>query len=416
MKIELSKYGEEVQTGAKLCSQIMSFNFEAYIVGGCVRDMVMGNTNIHDVDIATNMPIDLLKTHFNCADNNGEKHGTILIKYAGFVFEVTQFRTDGDYSDGRHPDKVSFTSSLKEDMARRDFTINAMAINHLGLLIDYFGGEEDLQSLTLRTVGDSKQRFDEDGLRILRAIRFASRFKMEIHKDTWNGIIKKKDNLKKIARERIGDELYKTAQYGKDAFTRMIQLIVNLHIDNVIDSQQILDWRFALTLLNNVKEERDTKFLFAVLFYNCKDLKEAIKMFRFDNDLYKTLKFVYDNINVFTDIETAKDLDKQLQVYTHKDFNTLNNMMILLQKNYLHETERKEFDILVKNVWCDNKMLSEVLLEYGNVNGKDFGSVLKMLRNTYYLYYRHYNEKISKEQIIETVKKFFGENICKREK
>lgn len=109
-------------------------------------------------------------------------------------------------------------------------------------------------------------------------------------------------------------------------------------------------------------------------------------------------------------------LDKQLQVYTHKDFETLNNMMKLLKKNYLHETERKEFDILVKNVWCDNKMLSEVLLEYGNVNGRDFGDALKILRNSYYLYYRYHNEKMSKEQIIETVKKFSGENICKCKK
>ena len=153
MRIDLSLYGSTVQAGMQLCESIHRHGYEAYLVGGCVRDIVMENigviakANIHDVDIATNMPIEQLRKFYTTADNNGEAHGTILVKSGDTYFEVTQFRTDGVYSDGRHPDSVNFTKSFKEDTARRDFTINAMGIDYDGNVIDYNGGIEDIKKL-----------------------------------------------------------------------------------------------------------------------------------------------------------------------------------------------------------------------------------------------------------------------------
>ena len=191
MKIDWSKFNDEVQKGVALCREIEKYGHEAYIVGGCVRDIVLwqkaggkGDPKVHDVDIATNMPIEDLYDNFKCTSNNGEAHGTILVLYKGEAFEVTQFRTDGDYTDGRHPDSVQFTKSFRDDTARRDFTINAMGIDADGNLIDYHGGEQDLDNGILRTVGNAKQRFSEDALRIIRALRFASRFGMKIDDET----------------------------------------------------------------------------------------------------------------------------------------------------------------------------------------------------------------------------------------
>lgn len=171
LRVDWSKFDDGVRSGVALCKDIEKFGHEAYIVGGC-----RGEPGVHDVDIATNMPIDELYSKFKCTSNNGEAHGTILVIYDGIAFEVTQFRTDGEYSDGRHPDSVAFTKSFEEDTARRDFTINAMGIDADGNLIDCHGGEQDLENGILRTVGDAKQRFGEDALRIIRASRFAARF------------------------------------------------------------------------------------------------------------------------------------------------------------------------------------------------------------------------------------------------
>ena len=252
MKIDLSLFNDEVQIGTDLCQQIETFGYEAYLVGGCVRDIVRwykngqkGDPKIHDVDIATNMPIDELYDNFKCTSNNGEAHGTILVKWQKEVFEVTQFRTDGDYSDGRHPDSVQFTKSFKDDVARRDFTINAMGIDCRGNLIDYYNGEKDLDDNILRTVGDSNQRFSEDALRIIRAMRFAARFGMKIDPETMEGIKNIKGNLDKIAKERIGAELMKTAEYGKQAFADVIGLLMKTGANEVIDPEMLINWKFA---------------------------------------------------------------------------------------------------------------------------------------------------------------------------
>lgn len=185
-------------------------NYEAFIVGGCVRDSVIGLTP-HDWDICTNAKPEEIKKcfeNFNTFDS-GIKHGTISVVLDGEVFEVTTYRIDGTYSDNRRPDSVSFTSDITQDLARRDFTINAMAYNEQSGLIDPYGGRNDLSDKIIKCVGNPDFRFNEDALRIIRALRFASVYNFEIDDETAKSIHKNADLLNNIAVERISVELNK---------------------------------------------------------------------------------------------------------------------------------------------------------------------------------------------------------------
>lgn len=185
-------------------------NFEAFIVGGCVRDSIIGLTP-HDWDICTNAKPEEIKkcfANFNTFDT-GIKHGTISIVIDGEVYEVTTYRIDGTYSDNRRPDSVTFTSDIAKDLARRDFTINAMAYNEQCGLIDPYCGRNDLSDKIIRCVGNPDFRFNEDALRIIRALRFASVYDFVIENETSKSICKNADLLKNIAVERISVEFNK---------------------------------------------------------------------------------------------------------------------------------------------------------------------------------------------------------------
>ena len=182
--------------------------YQAYAVGGCVRDLLLGLTP-HDYDLCTDAKPEEICQVF--ADHQlihaGEKHGTIGVVRNQSVYEITTFRTEGVYSDGRHPDSVEFVTELKEDLARRDFTINAMAYHPKKGVIDLWDGQLDLEKQVLRAVGDPTTRFQEDALRILRGVRFALRFRLEPDWDTLSAMIGLAPNLDQLASERIFNEL-----------------------------------------------------------------------------------------------------------------------------------------------------------------------------------------------------------------
>ena len=157
--------------------------YEAYVVGGCVRDALLGREP-HDWDITTSALPEQVRDEFSRTIDTGLKHGTITVMCGGTGYEVTTFRVDGVYEDGRHPKEVTFTRSLREDLKRRDFTINAMAYNAGEGLVDLFGGREDLENGIIRAVGDPIQRFSEDALRIMRAFRFSAQLGYEIEPGT----------------------------------------------------------------------------------------------------------------------------------------------------------------------------------------------------------------------------------------
>jgi tRNA nucleotidyltransferase (CCA-adding enzyme) len=182
--------------------------FEAFIVGGCVRDNIRGVTP-NDYDITTNAFPDKIQSLFDKTIPTGIQHGTITVIIQGNSFEVTTYRIDGQYIDNRRPESVEFVSDIKEDLSRRDFTINAMAYNNTLGLIDYFGGSEDINNKLIKAVGNPDKRFNEDALRMMRAIRFASQLGFYIEEETLTSIMKNNYLIKNISSERIRDEFIK---------------------------------------------------------------------------------------------------------------------------------------------------------------------------------------------------------------
>ncbi len=198
---------EEVKTAI---SKLTQNGFEAYIVGGCVRDSLLGDKP-KDYDITTSAePEEVEKIFSNYrVIETGIKHGTVTVLINKMPLEITTFRIDSDYSDNRHPTNVTFTKSLEEDTARRDFTMNALAYNDERGICDFYGGSEDIKNKIIRCVGDSNQRFNEDALRIMRAIRFSSVLGFKIEDNTKRAIFQNKELLKNISSERIANELVK---------------------------------------------------------------------------------------------------------------------------------------------------------------------------------------------------------------
>ena len=195
---------------AALLDTLHAAGYAAYAVGGCVRDSLLGRT-AHDWDLCTSaLPQQVMELFGpeQCIPT-GLQHGTVTIKYGGQLYETTTFRTEGSYTDGRHPDAVQFVPDVREDLARRDFTINAMAYNEAEGLVDPFGGQKDLQNGLLRAVREPQQRFTEDALRILRLYRFAARFGFALDAATARAARQLAPHLDCISAERIQEELAK---------------------------------------------------------------------------------------------------------------------------------------------------------------------------------------------------------------
>ncbi len=200
--IQIPRAAEEI------IDKLNKHGFEAYVVGGCVRDALMGREP-GDWDITTSAKPEQVKAVFGRTIDTGIKHGTVTILRGRTGYEVTTYRIDGEYEDGRHPKSVEFTSDLVEDLKRRDFTMNAMAYNHAAGLVDVFGGQQDMNARLIRCVGRAEDRFTEDALRILRALRFAAQLGFEIEAETEAAVRKLAPNLVHVSKERIQTELTK---------------------------------------------------------------------------------------------------------------------------------------------------------------------------------------------------------------
>ena len=198
--------------------------YEAYAVGGCVRDLFLHRVP-KDWDVTTSAPPEAVKGIFHRTVDTGIKHGTVTVLMGGEGYEVTTYRIDGVYSDFRHPEDVHFTTALEEDLKRRDFTINAMAYDGEGRVVDLFGGRKDLQDSVIRAVGVAEERFTEDALRILRAFRFSAELGFTIEEKTLAAAGKLAGNLRFISRERVREELTK--------------LLVSPHPDRIRDLYRI---------------------------------------------------------------------------------------------------------------------------------------------------------------------------------
>ena len=208
-----------------------SAGFEAWAVGGCVRDALLGR-DVHDYDIATSAGWQdserLLGAAGFTVHRTGTAHGTVTASLGGHALEITTYRSDGAYSDGRHPDKVTFVRSIEEDLARRDFTINAMAYHPSRGILDCWGGRDDLEARTIRVVGDPAKRFAEDGLRVLRGCRFASQLGFSLDQTTLAAMKKEKTGLLRVSAERITHELdgLLLGDHAHDALVETVDVLV----------------------------------------------------------------------------------------------------------------------------------------------------------------------------------------------
>lgn len=227
----------------KVISKLEDAGYEAVIVGGAVRDQLLGRP-FSDVDVATSALPEEVKNIFEKTIDVGIAHGTVLVLDECEPIEVTTYRTESTYSDFRHPDKVKFVRNLKEDMQRRDFTMNAMAIRADGDIVDYFGGTDDLKRGVIRAVGDANERFSEDALRMLRAIRFVAQLGFDLHIETAEAIHMHGQLIKEIAVERVVqefDKLFVGEHVGK-AMEMMERLELNRWLPGNFDA---IHWEIA---------------------------------------------------------------------------------------------------------------------------------------------------------------------------
>ncbi len=191
-----------------ILEKLEKHGYQAFYVGGCVRDLLL-NRSIGDIDIATSAQPSEVQDIFEKVIPVGIEHGTVIVRHEHESYEVTTFRREGEYSDNRHPDSVAFIQKIDEDLQRRDFTINALAMDIHGNIIDLFAGRQDLQQKLIRTVGDGYERFSEDPLRIIRALRFSSQLGFTIERKTLDNMMRLKQQISGLAVERMATEITK---------------------------------------------------------------------------------------------------------------------------------------------------------------------------------------------------------------
>ena len=221
---------------------LQAAGYEAYAVGGCIRDSLLGRRP-DDWDITTSAKPQETKALFGKTIDTGIQHGTVTVMRHGRGYEVTTYRVDGEYEDGRHPKEVTFTASLKEDLRRRDFTVNAMAYNEEDGLVDLFGGRQDLEQKIIRCVGEANERFEEDALRIMRAVRFSAQLGFSIEERTKEAIRGHAERLRQVSAERIQVELTKLVISPNPDFLRIawetgITAVVLPEFDRLMEQPQ----------------------------------------------------------------------------------------------------------------------------------------------------------------------------------
>lgn len=278
---------------AYIINCLQEAGFEAYAVGGCVRDCILGNEPA-DWDITTSALPEQVKSIFPRTIDTGIKHGTVTVMLHNDGYEVTTYRIDGDYHDGRHPDSVAFTACLEEDLKRRDFTINAFVYNNSDGIIDMFDGLTDLENGIIRCVGDPLERFSEDALRILRALRFAARFSFQIDAATLEAMKRLGHRLSLVSAERIQCELDKLLISDNPDY---ITLLNSLGLDHIILPELVRTAEnndFEALKASLLASEPNHCIRWAVLchYLDCcppEDSRTILKRLKFDNQTVDTV-------------------------------------------------------------------------------------------------------------------------------
>lgn len=296
---------------------------EAYAVGGCVRDTLLGKTP-YDWDITTSALPMQVKSMFKRTVDTGLKHGTVTVMIGKTGYEVTTYRIDGEYKDGRHPENVEFAVNLLEDLKRRDFTINAMAYSDKNGLVDEFDGQGDLERGIVRCVGNPIERFTEDALRMMRAIRFSAQLSFEIDKETYKAIEKLSTNIAQVSMERIQVELTKTIMSDNP---EKVELYYETGIFSVVlpDVAAIFEGRYRQNAISMLKHTEKTVILrYAALLNSLEPdkAKGVLRSLKLDNHTVDSVTAIVANSKVSID-ENEPAIREALNRYGRELFDNL---------------------------------------------------------------------------------------------
>lgn len=410
------------------CISILTCNgYKGYMVGGCVRDSILGKQP-NDWDVCTSATPKEIKNLFKDFKtiDTGIQHGTVTVIIDKELIEVTTFRIDGEYSDNRRPDKVTFTDEVKYDLSRRDFTINAMAYNSGEGIIDHFCGREDIDNKIIRCVGDPEKRFQEDALRIMRALRFMAQLNYNLEKETWLAIENTKGLVKNIAVERIAIELNKLilAEIPNEAIRLILELDLfsliipelktyistdgtdengkNACVKIIKNCPKILSVRLTVLLNYLIRESRDCEKLIEIGTDEdvCADEKVSkadigeyvLKALRYDTRTIKEVKTLmeYYNVNIPSEKYGVKILLKDMGENLFRqllDIRYAENM-IHIENGCIHRINKYENVELILNEIAVNsecyrkkdlKLNGKDLIKLGIKEGALIGKILDML-------------------------------------
>ena len=442
MKIQLP---EKVSSIIKILEEA---GYEAYAVGGCVRDSVLGR-NPQDWDITTSAKPQEVKCLFSHTIDTGIQHGTVTVMLEREGFEVTTYRIDGEYEDARHPKEVTYTSNLLEDLKRRDFTINAMAYNESHGLVDAFDGIGDLERKCIRCVGNPKERFTEDALRMLRALRFGAQLGFSVEENTFQAIRELSPTIGKISAERIQTELVKlltapNPQEMRKVYESGISDVVLPEFSRLMETTQenphhcYTVGEHTLRVLENVPNNKVLRL--AALFHDiakpvCKTVDEkGVAHFyghpqegaEMAHRIFRRLKFDVDTMNKVCGLVQWHDDNPPLEPKSvrraihrigeerYPDIFTLKRADILAQSDYRREEKLEYVDAyekLYRKIKEEQNCLSlkdlavsgKDLIEAGMKPGKEIGEVLKLLLEEVL----EEPEKNQKEYLLGQVKKVY---------
>ena len=420
MKIDMP---QDVRT---IITELNKAGYEAYAVGGCVRDSVLGRTP-NDWDITTSAKPEEVKALFRRTVDTGIKHGTVSVLIKNNSYEVTTYRIDGEYTDHRRPDEVTFTGELSEDLLRRDFTINAMAYNDEKGVVDLYGGLEDLEKGIIRCVGVADERFDEDALRIMRAVRFAAQLGFEIDEQTREAARGHAEELKQVSAERIETELTKLLisdhpERIMDMYELGITKVILPEFDSMMETEQNTPYHkfnvgmHTIVVIKNVSPTKVMRY--AALFHDmgkpyCKTIDdkgidhfkghaykseemsyEIMKRLRMDNNTIRDVrKIVYWHDFGISGPVTKKTVRKMLSKMGPEYFDgyvEIKKADMLGQSDYRIEDRTKVFNSIIQyhdEIMAEGNALSikELALDgkdlkaLGVKPGPEMGQILKTL-------------------------------------
>lgn len=366
----------------KIIDCLYEKGFEAYAVGGCVRDSLMG-VEPKDYDITTNALPEQIKGFFSKTIDTGIEHGTVTVVENGENYEITTYRIDGEYLDNRRPKEVVFTPSLKEDLLRRDFTINAIAYNDRNGYIDFFNGQEHIKEKKIIAVGEAEKRFDEDSLRIYRGIRFACQLGFDIDKDTKNAMVVKGYLTKNLSVERIREEILKALKSDfLENLRAFIEIDVLKYYDKTLSNHFFENIDEIIINLKKVDINNLTStVVLTIMFYGLEETeyKKQLKNLKLDNKTINEVVLALD----YMDTENENSLyfvRKMLLKYSEFYFSILYIQEILKcvdNKNIINNTRiviANKDPITLKDLQVNGGELQNV-----GIFGKDIGEILNFL-------------------------------------